>query len=566
MTMIVHKLHIRFWLLDKSAQRKDSEYESGSICSSSASSIINAETDVGNSNPASQSAVSLAASEPCSASSSVIDPSEATATAENGSCFGDGEFVNERNADEVSAPLKPAIQPPLLDFGIKISPDSEAERLSESHSQLDDTLKAPLVNINLTEESSNLCATSSSSLGSRSAHDGLDSSREPPLGLTASTSASLATTTSMSASHDSSDNCHLESFSASTAITPIASDLVNSMNNQQFSLSDFYFCSDTYWAEYLTLLRQSGIASYKSASPFLDHFPNSNVCGQSVNLITQLSLTQIEGSGEVKMPEVTKTIHSVPQMCPSPYEVTLIDAEALSVEADDADDPRRCLLCDGIGDDGIEGRLLYTGTDTWVHVNCALWSNEVYEEDSGQLRGLVSALCRARSSHCLDCGRAGATLICSNQHGHCPSPPVPSKPTMQNDALASLSSRNDGASVLHFTCALQRRRSCHLQPIFTADRSFFCSPTCHSAMVMQRLTHSLDRLRLRRGSSSTTSSLASATTSTSRRDNDCPTDRQHQASTLSSPINVYFGRVACDDIIKPSDLEHQRAIIAADME
>lgn len=30
------------------------------------------------------------------------------------------------------------------------------------------------------------------------------------------------------------------------------------------------------------------------------------------------------------------------------------------------EDPRRCLLCGYHGDDNIEGRLLYTGSDTWV--------------------------------------------------------------------------------------------------------------------------------------------------------------------------------------------------------
>ncbi|CAH8464490.1 unnamed protein product [Heterobilharzia americana] len=55
--------------------------------------------------------------------------------------------------------------------------------------------------------------------------------------------------------------------------------------------------------------------------------------------------------------------------------------------ADDCEDEdsRRCLLCGYHGDDNIEGRLLYTGSDTWVHVNCALWCNDVYEEDSGEL-------------------------------------------------------------------------------------------------------------------------------------------------------------------------------------
>ena len=40
------------------------------------------------------------------------------------------------------------------------------------------------------------------------------------------------------------------------------------------------------------------------------------------------------------------------------------------------------------------GRLLPCGMDKWVHVNCAVWSAEVYEEHSGLLGMVHTAINR----------------------------------------------------------------------------------------------------------------------------------------------------------------------------
>ena len=42
------------------------------------------------------------------------------------------------------------------------------------------------------------------------------------------------------------------------------------------------------------------------------------------------------------------------------------------------------------------GRLLYAGQDDWVHINCALWSAEVYEEGDGSLQMVHLAIARGR--------------------------------------------------------------------------------------------------------------------------------------------------------------------------
>ncbi|VDM30823.1 unnamed protein product [Hydatigera taeniaeformis] len=139
---------------------------------------------------------------------------------------------------------------------------------------------------------------------------------------------------------------------------------------------------------------------------------------------------------------------------------------------DSSSEPRRCLLCARNTDSSIEDRLIYIGSDTWIHVNCALWSKEVFEEDSGQLTGLSAALRRGGRTRCLDCNNLGATVTCSNAES-C-------------------------GVVVHFSCAMRRRRPISSRPIFTADRSFFCSPECYAEAKRVRLIEAVRHLRLKK--------------------------------------------------------------------
>lgn len=42
------------------------------------------------------------------------------------------------------------------------------------------------------------------------------------------------------------------------------------------------------------------------------------------------------------------------------------------------------------------GRLLYIGQNEWTHVNCALWSAEVFEDDDGSLKNVHVAVIRGK--------------------------------------------------------------------------------------------------------------------------------------------------------------------------
>lgn len=82
------------------------------------------------------------------------------------------------------------------------------------------------------------------------------------------------------------------------------------------------------------------------------------------------------------------------------------------------EDSRSCALCKGLGDgqETKEGRLLYCGQNEWIHSNCALWSNEVFEEIDGSLQNVHSAIYRGRLIRCTECGKKGASIGCCSKN------------------------------------------------------------------------------------------------------------------------------------------------------
>uniref|UniRef100_A0A914X0L3 [Histone H3]-lysine(4) N-trimethyltransferase n=1 Tax=Plectus sambesii TaxID=2011161 RepID=A0A914X0L3_9BILA len=92
----------------------------------------------------------------------------------------------------------------------------------------------------------------------------------------------------------------------------------------------------------------------------------------------------------------------------------------------EAPDRRKCSLCSANGDGEAEvaGRLLNMDADQWVHVNCALWSSEVYETQAGALVHVDQAVRRAQMVECVVCHQLGASIRCYNllcpNHYHLP--------------------------------------------------------------------------------------------------------------------------------------------------
>lgn len=74
-----------------------------------------------------------------------------------------------------------------------------------------------------------------------------------------------------------------------------------------------------------------------------------------------------------------------------------------------------CILCKQSGEWHIAGRLLPSEDGFWVHCNCAIWSNEVREDESGGILNFFPALSKAKKTKCKSCLRTGATLVCAGR-------------------------------------------------------------------------------------------------------------------------------------------------------
>lgn len=123
-------------------------------------------------------------------------------------------------------------------------------------------------------------------------------------------------------------------------------------------------------------------------------------------------------------------------------------------------DQRRCCFCHQFGDGITDGpaRLLNLDLDVWVHLNCALWSTEVYETQAGALINVELALRRGQTVRCAYCQQTGATSGC--QRLRC-------------------------TNVYHFTCALQA------QCTFFKDKTMLCHAHRPRGTAGQALEHEL---------------------------------------------------------------------------
>ncbi|RXG72404.1 Histone-lysine N-methyltransferase trr [Armadillidium vulgare] len=74
------------------------------------------------------------------------------------------------------------------------------------------------------------------------------------------------------------------------------------------------------------------------------------------------------------------------------------------------EDSRQCSLCPLYGDYVSDGpsRLLNYDVDKWMHLNCALWAEDVYETMSGSLINVELALKKASNLVCEHCEQPGA--------------------------------------------------------------------------------------------------------------------------------------------------------------
>ncbi|XP_069814968.1 histone-lysine N-methyltransferase 2C isoform X6 [Dendropsophus ebraccatus] len=121
-------------------------------------------------------------------------------------------------------------------------------------------------------------------------------------------------------------------------------------------------------------------------------------------------------------------------------------------------DFRKCCFCHEEGDGMTDGpaRLLNLDLDLWVHLNCALWSTEVYETQAGALINVELALRRGLQMKCVFCHKTGATSGCH---------------------------RLRCTNIYHFTCAIKA------QCMFFKDKTMLCPMHKPKGAHEQELTY-----------------------------------------------------------------------------
>lgn len=77
-------------------------------------------------------------------------------------------------------------------------------------------------------------------------------------------------------------------------------------------------------------------------------------------------------------------------------------------------DQRVCVFCQTSGDQEANGpsRMLSMDVDRWSHLNCALWSDGVYETMNGSLMNVDIAFKKSSNVTCMVCQKKGASIKC----------------------------------------------------------------------------------------------------------------------------------------------------------
>lgn len=88
--------------------------------------------------------------------------------------------------------------------------------------------------------------------------------------------------------------------------------------------------------------------------------------------------------------------------------------DILRTSAGKTADQRVCIFCQTSGDQDSNGpsRLLSIDVDKWAHLNCALWSDGVYETMNGSLVNVDIAYKKCANVLCSLCHKKGASLKC----------------------------------------------------------------------------------------------------------------------------------------------------------
>lgn len=231
---------------------------------------------------------------------------------------------------------------------------------------------------------------------------------------------------------------HCDVVILSTAVTAKATDfpLLATTAKSEYESEDLYFCSSACYKQFEW--RPTNIIEDKTLDPnskgsifdFEDDLMKMDVDSDEANKTTDKSdkvrkLPDEPEQPPAKVPKVVRWKHYSSNCFPTPPKIkketereimlTLFRMN-ITVTAGPKipDDVRKCIFCHQLGDGVADGpsRLLNFDVDKWVHLNCALWSDGVYETENGSLMNLEAALQQSLSSTCYVCNQLGGTIKC----------------------------------------------------------------------------------------------------------------------------------------------------------
>ncbi|KAL0271383.1 UNVERIFIED_CONTAM: hypothetical protein PYX00_008487 [Menopon gallinae] len=191
---------------------------------------------------------------------------------------------------------------------------------------------------------------------------------------------------------------------------------------------DLYFCSSSCYMQF-SLMHKSPNVNKDKAATVVDHVSQSSCKKQRLSTDGKENSKgpprDVKKETDVKKPNKGnkyKYWHPGALMPNTRYKrqserelmEMLFRVGVTLTPSQNSDDTRRCLFCHQLGDGVADGpaRLLNFDVDKWVHLNCALWSDDVYETVNGALMNVDNALHLGQTTICSLCNQNGATIHC----------------------------------------------------------------------------------------------------------------------------------------------------------
>ncbi|CAF3886677.1 unnamed protein product [Rotaria sp. Silwood2] len=184
------------------------------------------------------------------------------------------------------------------------------------------------------------------------------------------------------------------------------------LNSEPF----IYFCNEQCYNLYLTNAHQQQTISTNIKNEPIDTLSSVSINSSSLKRQEE-NLTQLNINKRWKRWNPNLSMKPIIHPSNTNDIDQLITDIKMPLSLNAKQDKRICIFCNGVDDmaNNGPGRLLNFDIGQWCHLNCALWSSEVYETVSGALMCVEQAFQRSINTDCLICKQKGASLKCFYQ-------------------------------------------------------------------------------------------------------------------------------------------------------